>query len=227
MIRALLVRGLVCGLLAGLAAGAFAFGVGEPGVERAIEIEEQAAVGAPAEEPLVSRAGQRAGLFLATGVYGLALGGLFALGFALVRGRTALRSDSSLALWLVAALFVAVVLIPFLRYPANPPAVGDPETIGVRTELYLALVTLSLLSLLAGWRIARRAGPLAGALGFLVTAAVAAALLPSVNEVPHSFPADLLWDFRVASLGVQLVLWSTLGVLFGVACRRFPLPGAG
>jgi hypothetical protein len=227
MIRALLVRGLLCGLLAGFAAGAFAFAVGEPGVERAIEIEEQASAGAPAEQPLVSRDGQRAGLFLATGVYGLGIGGLFALAFAGVRGRTAPRSDSSLALWLAAGLFVAVVLVPFLKYPANPPAVGDPETIGERTELYLTLIAVSLLSLLAGWRVARRAGLLAGALVFVVTVAVAAALLPSVNEVPRGFPADLLWDFRVASLGVQLVLWSAVGVLFGLACRRFPLPRAG
>ncbi|MGH2799162.1 MAG: CbtA family protein, partial [Thermoleophilaceae bacterium] len=207
-VRAFLVRGLVCGLLAGLAAGAFAFAVGEPGVERAIEIEEQASVGAPAGEPLVSRDGQRAGLFLATGLYGLGIGGLYVLAFAAVRGRTAARSDSSLALWLAGALFVAVVLVPFLKYPANPPAVGDPATIGERTQLYVTLIAISLLSLLAGWRIARRAGPLAGALVFVVTVAVVAALLPGVNEVPRSFPADLLWDFRVASLGVQLMLWS-------------------
>lgn len=226
MIRGLLVRGLVCGLLAGLAAGAFAFAIGEPGVERAIEIEEQAAAGTPAEEPLVSRDGQRAGVFLATGLYGLGIGGLFALAFAAVRGRTAARSDSSLALWLAAALFVAVVLVPFLKYPANPPAVGDPETIGERTELYVTLIVISLLSLLAGWRVTRWAGPLAGAFVFVVTVAVAAALLPGVNEVPRSFPPDLLWDFRVASLGVQLMLWSGIGVLFGIACRRFPFPGA-
>lgn len=224
LIKALLARGLVCGLLAGLAAGAFAFAVGEPGVERAIELENQAAARAPAEEPLVSRDGQRAGLLLATGLYGVAIGGLFALAFALVRGRTAPLGDASLARRLAAALFLGVVLVPFLKYPANPPAVGDPDTIADRTELYLTLVVISLLSLAAGWRVARHAGPLAGALVFVATVGVAAALLPSVNEVPRSFPADLLWDFRVASLGVQLVLWSAIGVLFGIACRRFPLP---
>jgi predicted cobalt transporter CbtA len=226
MIRTLLVCGLVCGLIAGLVAGAFAFAVGEPGVERAIQIEEQAAAGAPADEPLVSRGGQRGGLFLATGLYGLGIGGLFALAFAAARGRTAPQSDSSLSLWLAAVLFVAVVLVPFLKYPANPPAVGDPETIGERTELYLTLIAVSLLGLLAAWRVARRAGMLAGALVFVVTVGVAAALLPGVNEVPRSFPADLLWDFRVASLGVQLVLWGGIGVLFGIAVRRFPLERA-
>jgi len=223
-IRALVARGIVCGLLAGLAAGAFAFAVGEPGVERAIEFENQAAAHAPAEESLVSRSGQRAGLFLATGLYGLAVGGLFALALAAVRGRTAARSDASLAPWLAAALFVGVVLVPFLKYPANPPAVGDPETIAERTQLYLTLVVISLLSLLAAWRVARRAGHLAGTFAFVAMVAVAATLLPSVNDVPHDFPADLLWDFRVAALGVQLVLWTAIGVLFGIACRRFPLP---
>ena len=66
-------------------------------------------------------------------MYGLALGGLFALAFAFAYGRVARASPRATALWLAAAAFVVVYLVPFLKYPANPPAVGDPDTIGRRT----------------------------------------------------------------------------------------------
>jgi predicted cobalt transporter CbtA len=230
MVRDLVVRGLVAGLLAGLIAGAFAFMTGEPLIDDAIAIEEAntPASLASAESPLVSRNGQKAGLFLATGLYGLALGGLLALAFAVVRGRVRARNDLWLSLGLAGALFTAVVLVPFLKYPANPPAVGDPETITKRTLLYFTVVATSLLALLAAWRVARRVPadaapwvrPLA-AVGILVgTVAVVATVLPGVNEVAKSFPADLLWDFRVASLGMHAVLWGSLAFAFGALMQR-------
>lgn len=87
MIRTLFLRGLVAGLIAGLAAGVFAFAFGEPLIDRAIAVEAASEPAGHAEEALVSRDGQRIGLFLATGIYGLALGGLFGLVFAFARGR--------------------------------------------------------------------------------------------------------------------------------------------
>lgn len=231
MIRTLVVRGLVAGLAAGLLAGAFGFAIGEPRIEDAIELEEQAAHehagGHESEDAPVSRDGQRGGLFVATGLYGLAVGGLFALVFAAARGRVGPRDDGRLGVWLAALLFVAVVVVPFVKYPANPPAVGDPDTIGRRTGLYLAMLACSLLALLAAARAARAvvadswwARPAAAVGTFVATMAIAIVALPDVNEVPASFPADLLWDFRVASLGMQLVLWTALGALFGVVRWR-------
>jgi predicted cobalt transporter CbtA len=155
MIRTLFLRGLVAGLIAGLAAGVFAFAFGEPLIDRAIAVEAASNPAGHAEEALVSRDGQRIGLFLATGIYGLALGGLFGLVFAVARGRIRARSDIRLSVGLAGALFAAVVLVPFLKYPAAPPGVGDPATITERTLLYLTVVATSLLALLAAWRAAR------------------------------------------------------------------------
>ena len=45
-------------------------------------------------------------------------------------------------------------------------------------------------------------------------------LLPSVNEVPADFSAQLLWRFRTVSIGMNLVLWSALGILYGLAAER-------
>lgn len=229
MIRPLLVRGLVVGLIAGLLAGGFGFAVGESRVDRAIAFEEAHERHAAHEGPApVSRAGQKAGLFLASTLYGLSIGGLFALVFAFARGRTGPRNAWPLATRLGGLLFVSVVLVPFLKYPANPPAVGDPDTITSRTVLYLVMVAVGLLALVAAARVTRGLGgerppwaaPVAGLVTFAATVAVAMAALPGVHEVPSGFPADLLWEFRLTSLGTQAVLWATLAAGFGIASHR-------
>jgi predicted cobalt transporter CbtA len=61
---------------------------------------------------------------------------------------------------------------------------------------------------------------LVSALGYVVVMALVALVLPRINEVPAGFPASLLWDFRIASLGTQLVLWAGIGLLFGVFTER-------
>lgn len=239
MVRTLLVRGLFLGLLAGLIAGGFAFVFGEPHVDGAIALEEAAAAARPAadashadaghdhgEEAVVSRPVQKAGLFLATGLYGLAVGGIFALVYAGLRGRVGPRSDGGLALAAAGVAFVAVILVPFLKYPANPPAVGDPATINSRTLLYLVMVLVGLAATAIAIATARQvtAGPwarwAAAVAAFLVPVVAAWALLPAVDEVPEGFPAPLLWDFRLASLGTQLVFWAAFGALFGWAGER-------
>jgi hypothetical protein len=93
---------------------------------------------------------------------------------------------------------------------------------------YLLVVATGLISLGAAVAVARTVRQTAppwvrGAAvlaGFVIPVTVAVALLPAVNEVPPGFPADLLWDFRVASLGMQLVLWMALGTLFGIVSER-------
>ena len=95
----------------------------------------------PADEPeLVSRATQ-AGLGLLTGVtvYSAAFGGLFALAFALVNGRVGGLGVRANAALLAGGAFVSIYVVPNLKYPANPPSVGQPETIGSRTALYFAM----------------------------------------------------------------------------------------
>ncbi|MER6943088.1 CbtA family protein [Nonomuraea sp. NPDC000554] len=234
MIKTLVVRGLLLGLLAGFVAGGFAFFFGEPRVDSAIALEEAAAAtAAPEPEPAghsheveISRPVQKAGLFLATGLYGLAVGGVFALVYAGLRGRVGPRNDGGLALAAAGTAFVAIILAPFLKYPANPPAVGDPETINSRTGLYVVMVLVGLAATAIAVAVARRitAGSwqrwIGAVAAFLVPVIAAWVLLPTVNEVPRGFPASLLWEFRVASLGTQLVFWTAFGVLFGWACDR-------
>ncbi len=233
MIALYLRRGLAAGLLAGLLAGAFAFVVGEPLLDRAIELESAHAHedGGHAHgegEETFSRTTQKVGLFFATGLSGTFVGGLFGLAFAYFRGRLNAESDWGRSLSLAAAIFAGAVLIPFLKYPPNPPTVGDPATIGARTAAYFAMVALCLLSVLAAWHASRLlkgrgmsqpARQVTVGLGLVAVVALLFVSLPASAD-PGGFPAGLLWSFRISSLGTQLVLWTGLGVVFGALCER-------
>ena len=228
MVSTYLRRGLAAGLLAGLLAGLFAFFVGEPLLDRAIAFEEASAGHGHAEEEGFSRTTQKAGRFFATGLFGTTVGGLFGLVFAFFRERLAAEGDLKRSFYLTAALFAGAFAIPFLKYPANPPSVGDPSTIGARTAAYFALVALSLLAVLAAWLAARwmrergveaakRRAVVGGGL-LAVVAVLFLALPPGASG--EGFPPGLLWGFRLSSFGTQLVFWAGLGALFGLLCER-------
>jgi hypothetical protein len=204
MARSLLVRGMLVGLLAGLLAFAFARWVGEPEVERAIAIEtrmDQARGEAP-EPEMVSRKVQKSvGLLAGVVVYGTAIGGLFGLAFAFAYGRMGITHPRTLSAVLAAMGFVAIVLIPTLKYPANPPSVGNPETIGVRTAAFFLLVIFSVAAMVLALQVRRglsirlgvwNSSLLAGAL-FLLIMAIVCHAFPVVDEVPAGFPVTLMW----------------------------------
>lgn len=228
MVRQLLVRGMIAGFLASLLAFGFAKAFGEPQVGGAIAFEEQMerAMGGSHQHEmpeLVSRDVQSGlGLLVGLGVFGSAVGGLFALTFAYAYGRIgALNARATSALMALLG-YIAIVLAPFIKYPPNPPAVGDPSTIGIRTGLFFAMIAVSLVAMLAAIVLARRLAPrmgtwhatLSAGAVFIVLVVLAQALLPEVNEIPDHFPAVLLWRFRVAAFGIQAVLWAALGLLF-------------
>ncbi|OZF34633.1 CbtA family protein, partial [Rhodococcus sp. 14-2483-1-2] len=118
--------------------------------------------------------------------------------------------------------------VPFFKYPANPPAVGDPETITQRTWLWLATVILGLLAVAVGIYVAKivasqnsvamRVG--APTAAFLAVVGTGYALLPTVDEVGADFPATLLWEFRLSSLATQATLWLALGLAFAFLTDR-------
>ena len=182
------------------------------------------------EPELVSRPVQAGlGLFVAVLVYNAAFGGLFGLAFAFAYGRTASAlTPQALAAVLAVTGFVAIYLVPNLKYPANPPAVGEPDTIGVRTALYFVMIAISLAAMIVSLAVKRILVPRFGewsanllvAACYVVLVAIAGFFLPSVNEVPEQFPAVVLWNFRIASIGAQLIMWATLGLLFGVLSQR-------
>ena len=241
MVGAMLLRGMLIGVLAGLLGFGFLKLAGEPNVDRAIafetQLDEQKAMAehkAVAEEPEIVSRKTQAGLGLFTGVmvYSAAFGGLFALAFATAYGRVGGLSPRALSLVLAALGFVAVHLVPSLKYPPNPPSVGDPDTIGLRTALYFSLIAVSLVAMVAAGmlrsRLQKRLGTwnawLVAGTAYLVLMTVVSLALPRIDEVPEAFPAVVLWQFRVASLGAQLILWTVLGLAFGVLAERVAVP---
>lgn len=224
-------RGLLAGIIAAAAAFGFARVVGEPEVERAIALEAAAAHQRddPSEPAVVSRDVQTTfGLATGLAVAGAALGGLFSLAFAVVYRRFADAGARATALALAGAACIAVFVVPFLKYPANPPAVGNPATIGHRTALYFTLLAFSLLCLVISVACQRRLmarlsawnASLIAAATYLALMAAAYVILPGVDEVAGGLPATLLWRFRVASAGIQCVLWVTIGLAFGTLTER-------
>ena len=231
MTRTLLLRGMLAGLIAGLLVFAFARWAGESSVDKAIAFEtsmDQAKGEAPEPEMVSRRIQKSIGLLTGTVVYSTALGGIFGLVFAFARGRLSLARPRVLAAWLAMLGFIAIVLVPSLKYPANPPSVGNPETIGVRTGAYFLLIAISLLAMMLAVRLGRYwnrslgswNASLFSALLFLILVGVASHFLPHIDEVPTNFPASLLWKFRIASWETQVVLWSTLGLFFGWLTER-------
>jgi predicted cobalt transporter CbtA len=237
MMKDLLVRGMLAGLVAGVLAFGFAQLYGEPQIEYAIGFEQAAEKAAHAtgakhehasqqaeEGELVSRRVQATvGLLLATAVYGAGVGGLFAIVFALVYGRVGRFGPRTTSALLAAAGFVSIALVPFLKYPANPPGVGSGESLASRTSLFLVMIAVSIIALVLAIGLARmmagRFGPrISAALGavvFMAMVAIAQFMLPEVRGVPTGFSASELWHFRAASLGMQFLMWTTLGLVFG------------
>ncbi|CAM5480268.1 membrane protein [Streptomyces narbonensis] len=123
--------------------------------------------------------------------------------------------------------------MPFLKYPATPPAVGNPDTIGKRTTLFFLMILLSVLlgvaAVVLGRRLAPRLGnwnaTLVAGAGFVAAVAVACAFLPGNDDaVQAGFPAAVLWEFRLATLGIQAVLWAVFAVAFGALAQRLLAP---
>jgi len=217
---------MLVGVVAGLLVFTFARWIGEPQVERAIAFEtaaDQAKGEAPEPEMVSRRVQKSAGLLTGTVVYGAAVGGLFGLVFAFAYGRIGELGPRALAAVLAALGYVAVVVVPNLKYPANPPAVGNAETIGVRTGAYFLLIACSIVTMVLALQLrrgfAKRFGEWNGSLlaagSFVVVVGVASHFLPVVDEVPAGFPVTLMWKFRVTALEIQAVLWGTLGLGLG------------
>jgi len=233
MTKDLLWRGMLAGILAAVLATLFARMIVEPRIDLAIGYEEMHthhAMGAVEDEPeLVSRETQKGlGLLTALALYGAAVGGIFSLVFAYGYGRFARIGPRSFALLLAMLAFLLVVVVPSLKYPQTPPAIGQHETVGLRTAAYFTTIALSLGAAVAAAKLravlARSISGFDAGLGaiaaFVAIVALGQTALPHVDEVPADFPASLLWHFRMASLATQLVLWMTIGIAFGRSAEQ-------
>lgn len=242
--RNILIRGLLAGFIAGLAAFCVGNLVGETQVDAAISVEEShAATEAPHEDTddeataghaheedgtVVSRTNQKTwGLATGTIASGTALGGLVALVAASLIGRIGKLTPRATTLLVALLGFTAVSFVPFLKYPATPPAVGNEDTIGSRTALFFSFMLISIVAAVAAVALTQRLlktrggfqAVLIAAAAYLLVVVVAGLVMPTVNEI-GDFPADTLWYFRRASLLTLGTMWAVLGVVLAALVGR-------
>jgi predicted cobalt transporter CbtA len=245
--KRLIARGLLAGAVGAVLAFLFARLCAEPVIGRAIAFEEgrsdvldEHGVHEHGAELFTRGVQANAGLGFGELIFGIAMGALFSVSFCVVSARARRIGPRSLSALLAAGAFAAVYLVPFVKYPPNPPAVGQADTIGARTGWYLVMALASVaLAIAAVWlarRLAARLGAWNGGLlaaaAYVVAIAAVAVPLPSIDETPlplrdasgaiiyPGFPADVLYEFRVLSLGAQLVLWAAIGVVFATLAGR-------
>lgn len=171
--------------------------------------------------------------------FSVAMGALLAVVFCVLYGRLNLSARATSAL-IAGGMLVALWVVPALKYPPSPPATSLDETIKQRTLLYLLVVVLSAAlfvgSVVLGRRLAPRFGAwyatLLGAAGYIVSMTVVFLVLPAIHEVPGpitdangtivfpGFAAEDLYQFRLYSLGTQVVMWVTIGLVFGAMASR-------
>jgi hypothetical protein len=255
------------GALAGLLAFAFARIFAEPVMQAAIDYEgarDQAhsamemAAGHSMEAEgaeIFSRAVQAdVGLGFGIVALGVAAGALFAAAYCLAYGRTGQIRPRRLALLVALAGFLTLYFIPFLKYPANPPAVGNHDTIALRAGFYgvmvIASVVFALVAVWLGQRLQARLGTwnatVLAAVSYVVLVGVVMALLPALGQLAANtavagslltetpqplvdsagtivfpgFDADVLYQFRLYSVGAQALLWLGIGVGFAPLAER-------
>src|SRR6476646_757202 len=204
MEKKLILRGVLAGAIAGLLAFVFARIFAEPVINQAINYEsgrdaviaaldKAAGLPPPDEGPDIFSRTIQANVGIGVGMiaFGAAMGALFAVAYALYLGRVGNVRARTLALLVAGGGFVALYLVPFIKYPANPPSIGHPETIRQRGELYLVMVVASVVLLvLAVWvgqRLKTRFGTwnavLIAAAGFALLIGAIMALLPELGQL--------------------------------------------
>ena len=229
----ILVICVVAGLISGLLVGGFHNLFTVPVMERAIALEEQRSVpagqAAEAEGTPVSLGVQRVGMVIGTGIYGLILGVVFAGGFEILRRARPGWNTVALAATIGILGFWSISLFPFIKYPANPPGVGQETTLLSRQLFQVLFIILSagaVAACLAGLSKiqslnlrAFAGGQMIGGLilVYMIFSAVIFIAFPG-NPDPVPAPIDLLELFQALTMAGQFLLWALLaaGVVLAV-----------
>jgi predicted cobalt transporter CbtA len=214
---------LLSGALAGAILGIINQVIVEPFIDRAIDIENQNAMTAGElfnpNEYAAYRIWQRGGEIAAGTVLGLSIGALFGIVFAYSRDSLPGSTNKKKALILAGVMWLVLFMIPALKYPANPPAVGDHETISYRQSIYLAFLAISGFGALGLAYLYRKMGAMHSK-NIIVPAAYAAITAAAFVAMPSNpdqitAPMDLVVSFRIASAFTMSVFWGLLGIILG------------
>ena len=222
---------LISGALAGLVHGTVNFAIVEPYLDQAIGLENESLFASGEAEDTLEfwaeyesyRIWQKSGQVLAGVILGLAMGSLFGIVYSLSKNSLPGKNDISKAVILSGIMWTVLYLIPFLKYPANPPTVGDAETVVLRMILYVSFIIISGVAVVAFYKLSKKLNnnkkylALVGYAGFMVLIFVA---MPN-NPDEITAPMNLVNEFRFVSvLGVSS-FWGCVGIILGLFWKKF------
>jgi len=212
------------GAVAGLIHGSMNLVFVEPSLDQAIEIENQNlfATGEAKDTPEFwieydgYRTWQKSGQVLAGVILGISIGALFGIVFALSRNSLPGQTDFKKALVLAGVMWLTVYFIPFLKYPANPPTVGDPDTIVLRGILYLIFIAISGFGAVGFYKLSQKlkTRKFISIIGYAAFIGIIFVAMPE-NPDQITAPMDLVNNFRIMSAFTVSLYWLSLGIILG------------
>ena len=222
---------LVSGAIAGTVHGLVNLVVVEPYLDSAIGIENQNLFASGEEKDTPEfwanyysyRAWQKGGEILAGAILGTAMGALFGIVYGLSKNALPGKNPVKKALFLALVMWTTLYIIPFAKYPANPPTVGDPETIILRQTLYVAFIAISGLGALGFYQLYKRVNKKAIAFAGYAGLMIAAFVLMPPNPDPVEIDSGLLAGFRISSMIGVSSFWGVVALVLGALWSKLNL----
>ena len=222
---------LVSGAIAGFVHGTINFALVEPYLDQAIGLENESLFASGEAEDTLEfwaeyesyRIWQKSGQVLAGVILGLAMGSLFGIVYALSRNSLPGKTDVTKSVILAGVMWLTIYIIPFLKYPANPPTVGDGETVVLRAILYVSFIIISGVGVVAFYKLSKKLNgnkkylALIGYAGLIVIAFIA---MPD-NPDEITAPMNLVNEFRFVSILGVSSFWGSVGIILGLFWKKF------
>lgn len=222
---------LVSGAFAGLIHGVTNLVIVEPYLDQAIGIENQNLFASGEEEDTLEfwieyegyRTWQKSGQVLAGVILGTSIGSLFGIVFALSKHSLPGRNNVKKALVLAGIMWLTLYFIPFLKYPANPPTVGDTDTVVLRAMLYVLFITVSGFAALGFYKLSKKLEnrkKIVALVGYVAFISAVFVVMPN-NPDEVSAPMDLVDGFRTVSIIGVSSFWVSIAVILGLLWNKF------
>jgi len=222
---------LISGGLAGLVHGTINFAIVEPYLDQAIGLENESLFASGEAEDTLEfwaeyesyRIWQKSGQVLAGVILGLAMGSLFGIVFALSRNSLPGKNIVTKAVFLSGLMWFTLYLIPFLKYPTNPPTVGEADTVVLRMILYVSFIIISGIGVIVFYKLFTKLNKnkkyfaLIGYAGLMIIAFI---VMPD-NPDEITAPMNLVNEFRFVSVLGVTSFWGSVGIILGLFWNKF------
>ena len=222
---------LLAGCFAGTLHGLANLAIVEPYLDEAIGIENQNLFESGEEEDTPQfqaeyesyRIWQKGGQILAGAILGTSMGALFGIVFAFSKNVLPGEHHVKKALVLSGIMYVTIYLIPFLKYPANPPTVGDADTVVFRSILYLSFIAISGLGAVGFYQLFKRLQKRKRIFAIIGYAAFISAVFFLMPENPDEVtaPMELVNGFRIMSVVAVSIFWIAVAVILGAFWQKY------